>query len=912
MISSSDPIYQTFISQNQTPANLNQWYLVAQGAPGAVVTDNTSDIQALEQDIVANEFLQSVQDLIAEDPLVCMEGMYYTRMLYVSESTIYLSDPLNPDAIDQRYSVRAFAGATEKNLWLKKIAPSQLVLATSREHYLITGTLEALPDGTLDVVITPIGEKYPSLSADVCNGNGVLFYPAADGIRATNGSNSTLISQGIRLLWQGATRFGVPGVAIQTQDSITYSLAAAHTKLYCVIPCIDGVHRMVCYDTVLQTWRLIDTRDDPLAVCATPTDRIIVGYSQTSVGVYEIEKAGTTSPTPFTLQTVFDCNGQPRNRKDTFTLKIIADTGGSQVDVYLSKDSDDPIGSYTLIGNVSSSGMTTSYFPLNNITLGFRYSLKLVDHNLVSTFKLYETTIEYEPRPEQVDYLRVLPTNLGSIARKRFTAYAVVIDTLGNNISFTPYVDNSAQSPYSFSTATKLTYIFYFTSETLGTDIGGIFSGGVFEFYTVNIEECVSEKLPTPVEFLVIPANNYGTPNRKRHTSYKFQILTRGSNVVFTPILDGVSYQTAIFNTTTKRTVEYFFTPGVDVIGIDIGGTLSGINPFEFYGVITPQQIEQLPDRLEYFVIPANDYGVPNRKRHSSYKFQINTNGSPVTFIPIVDGNFGIPAVFTTPSKQTVEYFFTADTVGIDIGGTIESLPGNPFEFYGVVIPQTVEKLPDRLEFYKTPNTNFGAAARKRIRTIPIVIDTYGQPVTFTPIVDGVLQSDTTTLISTGKTTLFHFFSNDVFGTDYGGTFQSQGNQPFEFYEYGQPENVEVLPVAKKYDQLGPIRLDKIGKLFGFRLRLIMNGSTTSLPYQILGDYSPSDPTYGTPILYSNTIPVFPGLDNVYEVFLPKSVNTDIVRLVLGPTTDSFHRYDTHVKVQTSGMESDSQWVLIR
>ena len=219
MISSTDPIYQTFISQNKVPANLNQWYLVAQGAPGAIVEDNTSDIVALEQDIVANEFLQSIQDLIVSDPIVCMEGMYYTRMLYVSESTIYLSDPLNPDAIDQRYSVRAFAGATEKNLWLKKIAPSQLVLATSREHYLITGTLEALPDGTLDVVITPIGEKYPSLSADVCNGNGVLFYPAADGIRATNGGTSTLISQGIRLLWQGSTRFGVPGVAIQTQET---------------------------------------------------------------------------------------------------------------------------------------------------------------------------------------------------------------------------------------------------------------------------------------------------------------------------------------------------------------------------------------------------------------------------------------------------------------------------------------------------------------------------------------------------------------------------------------------------------------------------------------------------------------------------------------------------------------------
>ena len=915
MVSSTDPIYQTFISQNKVPANLNQFYLVAQGAPGTTVTDNTSDVIALETNIVANQFLMSIQDLITIDNIVAMEGMYYERMLYVSESTIYLSDPLNPDAVDTRYSIKAFAGTTEKNLWLKKLNPSQLVLATTKDHYLITGTLESLPDGTVDATISPIGEKYPSLSGDVANGNGTLFYPAADGIRATQGSNSVSISQQLRLLWQGNTRYGIPGVDVFTQYQVPYSLAAGKTKLFCTVPMLDGTRRVLVYDVVLQTWRLLFT--DPIAVCTTPSDRIIAGYGEQTEGIWELETgAGVqaiagTQGYPITMQTVFDCNGQPRNRKDTFTLKLICDCGGSPVNVFISKDSNDPVNSFTQIATISNNGMQTNYIPLNNVTLGFRYAIKLTDVNGVTVFKLYETTIEYEPRPEQLDYMRIIPTNLGTVARKRFTAYAVVIDTLGNNISFTPYVDNSAQSPYNFSTATKLTQIFYFTSETIGTDIGGIFSGGVFEFYTVVLEECVSEKLPTPVEFLVIPANNYGTPNRKRHTSYKFQILTRGQPVLFTPILDGVPYATATFNTTIKKTVEYFFPPG-DVIGIDVGGTLASLaaTPFEFYGVITPQQIEQLPDRLEYFVIPPNDYGVPNRKRHSSYKFQINTNGQNVTFTPIIDTVAQTPAIFNTNGKQTVEYFFYNDTIGIDIGGTLQG--ASPFEFYQVIVPQTVEKLPDRLTFYKTPNTNFGVAARKRLRTIPIVIDTYGSPVTFTPIVDGVLQGNTTTLTTTGKTTTFHYFVNDVFGTDFGGTFESQTTQPFEFYEYSQPEDVETLPVAKKYDQLGPARFDKIGKLFGFRIRLIMNGTTQSLPFEVLGDLNVTDPTYGNPVLYSGTIPVFPGLDNVYEIQFPKSVNTDIFRLVLGPTTDTFHRYDIQVKMQASGMESDSQWIPLR
>lgn len=1107
MISSTDPIYQTFIQGSKIPASLNDFYFVGQGAPGAIFKDNTSDIEALQINITANQFLQSIQDLIAFDPIIGMEGLYYERMLYVSNTSIYLSDPLNPDAVDTRYTIKAFSTNTEKNLWLKKISPSQLVLATTHDNYLITGTLETLPDGSVDVTIAPIGEKYPALCSSVCNVNGNLFYAAADGIRVTNGSGSTSISQQLRLLWAGETRHELSGVLVDTQNNQNYSIAAGKTKIYVTVPLIDGSSVLYVYDTQLQNWRFVDNGQNPTCVLVDGLDRVLVGYGP-QFGIVIIDNGQPdASGWPIEFRTVYDANQQPRNRKDTFTLKINADTGGMPVNVFVAIDG----GGWTQVGTITSSGESTSYFPMDGHTLGFRYAFKLTDVNLVKVFTLYELTLEYEPRPEQLDYLRVLPTNLGTVSRKRFTAYAFVIDTLGNTINFTPFVDNTAQTGLSFSTGTKLTQIVYFTAETVGTDIGGVFSGGIFEFYQVAIEECVSEKLPTPVKFLVIPSNNYGTPNRKRFTSVKFQILTRGHDVTYTPIIDGTSFPTAIFNTTTKRTVEYFF-PEQDISGLDLGGTLSGSQPFEFYGLIVPQQVEQLPDRLTYFVIPQNnygspnrkrfssikfeintngqdvlytpqvdndtldpqiintvfkrtvfvyfngfdlsgvdiggtlasqtstpfefyqvirpqeveeipalleyflippanygtpnrkrlssfkfqintfghfcsftplvdrlpgsplifktfvketieyfytsdtvgidfagivqstetpafpfefyevitpqtveklpdrlefflippsDYGVPNRKRHSSYKFQINTNGQPVQFTPIIDMVRLTPTSYTTASKQTVEYFFKSDTVGIDVGGELAIQGTQPFEFYGTVVPQTVEKLPDRLEFFKSTNTNFGVAARKRVRTFPIEIDTYGQPVTFTPIVDGVLQSVTTTLISTGKTTLYHFFGNDVFGTDYGGTFLSQTNQPFEFYGYGQPEDVETLPVPKIFDQLGPARFDKIGKFFGFRLRLIMNGLTTLLPFKFYGDLSPTTPANSN-LLFQGNLAVTPGIDGIYEIQLPKSVNTDILRLVLGPTVDSFHRYDCHVKVQTSGMESDAQWIRMR
>ncbi len=133
----------------------------------------------------------------------------------------------------------------------------------------------------------------------------------------------------------------------------------------------------------------------------------------------------------------------------------------------------------------------------------------------------------------------------------------------------------------------------------------------------------------------------------------------------------------------------------------------------------------------------------------------------------------------------------------------------------------------------------------------------------------------------------------------------------FEFYEMMHPEDVEVLPVPKKYDQLGPMRFDKIGKIFGFRVRLIQNGTIESMPYAIYGDDSESNPHLNS-ALFSGSFVVRPGFDNVYEIQLPKSINTDIFRLTLGPTTDSFHRYNVFVKVHISGMQGQAKWLPIR
>lgn len=819
-------------TQLNLPSNLDSYLRVGVSKPGVQFIDKVSDTDAILLDIELNPFLLSLYPLTdgngITEPIIGVEGIYNERMIYLTPTSVLISDPLDPDAVDSRYTIKVESDPTEGNLWLKKLTNNVLILGTNKDLYEISGTLLPLPDGTLDATIIKIGEKYPPLTTDCCaiTGGGIA-YVASDGIRVTSGSNSQLISPQLKLLFQGESRAGFAPVVISRFSD--FRIAAGKTKLLCIFPLQDGTRQLLIYDFILQTWRIQIT--NPVTVYATQKDRVLLGYNNTgNVGgsgqIFELDAAGALSGFLDTsgnsivgfqvnFTTVYDHNQQPRNRKDTFTLKLTLDTGGRTVSVYTGIDG----GAFAFVQDISATGLTTIYIPMNAFTLGKRYAFKIVDRNYLTKFRLYELTLEYDPRPEQLDYLRIQPSNLGTITRKRFTNYAFVIDTLGNPITFTPLVDNSnAVTPANstVNTQVKQTFIHYFTEETLGTDISGILSGGVFEFYGLNTEEIVSEKLPVPTEFLVIPPNDYGSPHRKRHSSYKFQINTRGKDVLFTPILDGLSYEARVFNTTTKRTVEYFFET------------------------------------------------------------------------------------------------YRGDIIGIDIGGSLSALQGTPFEFYGVVIPEEVEVLPARLEYLRIPNNNFGYAARKRVRTLPLVIDTYGQGVLFTPIVDGLAQNNSTLLVSVGKTTLFHYFIDDSFGIDYGGQLVAQNGQPFEFYELGKPEDVEVLPVAKRYDQIGPLRWDKIAKIFDIRIRLIMTGSTTSIPIKIGGNDNFTVPANIGPYLYDSSFPVNPLRDQIYEIQLPKSVNTDIFRLILGPTTDPFHRFDVQIRVSLSGMESDSQWIPIR
>ena len=818
-------ITDTQVNNSIPQSNLDQWYKVGE-TTGAGVEDNLSDVDAIIQDITVNVYLLEPRIDITDD-FIDMIGIDNGRTIYMSTKSIFLSDYLNPDAIDSRFIFNVTGDDTETNLWIKQVSNQLRVLATTHDQYEISGSLVENPDGTLDIQIRAIGEAFPPLGYEATAIDGLVYYIARDGLRGTNGGPSTNLMTGqITSMFQRyIARHGIPTVDITSGGVNPYGIAAGRGKIYCAVPLGDGTRRLFILNTQTGVWRLQYT--DPISLCLTTNGKVLGGYGGGDGNLLvEIEANNASSPggVMIYLLTVSDANGQPRNRKDTFTLKIIADTGGQPITVYIQRDSGGADatnfgeGPYITLGTITGNGEETFYFPLDasNITLGFRYSLKLTGSSL-TTCRIAEITIEYEARPEQVDFLRIQQQNFGTISRKRFISFAFVIDTLGNNVTFTPVIDGVDQATSTVNTTSKTTYIHYFTDERTGIDIGGRLKGtsnnAIFEFYNIDIDKSFSEVMPAPAEHLVIPEDNFGSPDRKRATSIKFVLNTRGNNVTFTPLLDGIAAAPTTYNTTIKQTVEYFFVEDTDITFIDLGATL-----------------------------------------HTS-------------------------------------------------GVTSES--HLPFEYYGPLVPQQLEVLPPRLKSLFLPTTNFDIPTYKRLRTLPLSIETNGDNVDVNCVFDGTPYYKPFSVNTQGKRTVFCYFDTDVFFVDVAVDLESREDTPFEFYKLEQPLDVEVLPVPRVYDQIGPFKMDKVGKIFAIRLRLIT--TATPLTVNIYTEDGEAFPTYGT-VTYTTPLTVVPGTDQVYEVDMPKSINPSVVRITL-QSSGIFFRMDTLIKVAMSGMETDSQWV---
>lgn len=220
-----------------------------------------------------------------------------------------------------------------------------------------------------------------------------------------------------------------------------------------------------------------------------------------------------------------------------------------------------------------------------------------------------------------------------------------------------------------------------------------------------------------------------------------------------------------------------------------------------------------------------------------------------------------------------------------------------PFEFYEIIQPKNVELFPEQLQNYTIPVTDFGNPNKKRIRVWPFTIDTFGQDVIFTPNVDGV-NGTPTTFNTTGKTTVFHHFTTDIFGINYSGNFD--GTSAFELWQVHEPFIVQILPIARRFDQIGPEELFEYSKIRAFEVRLLAF-SGTSIPYNV----------YFEDVSITNgSFAVTDSKEGTFRISLPKTVAGTDLRIELGPTSFDFHRWYTRIQIMTEGrINTENQWI---
>lgn len=208
---------------------------------------------------------------------------------------------------------------------------------------------------------------------------------------------------------------------------------------------------------------------------------------------------------------------------------------------------------------------------------------------------------------------------------------------------------------------------------------------------------------------------------------------------------------------------------------------------------------------------------------------------------------------------------------------------------------------PEPLSFLRIA-TNYGLAAKKRLRTIPIVIDTRGSSVGIQVIADGV-SLGTQNFTTNERVTVFYYMNTDVFATDLIINITAASGKVFEYYEAPAPVNVETLPVGKLFDQIGPVELERIGALLEFRVRML--ATTNTITYNVFMD--------DVSVVSAGVLTVTPNVDKTYgPIKMPKGIQGSVCRIEFLSSNGVFYRWNCKLKFTTGGTKSDTKQITIQ
>ena len=450
--------------------------------------DLVTDEEALFENIILNTDLVSVATL-TED-ILSIVGPMEGRWFYFTNNFIYPSEINNPDLVDIGKAIRINGSNSELFLWAAKVAVATIMVATTKDIYVLSGTFQTYPDFSIDIYYRPLGIKHPPVIRQVAIYNGICYSLASDGWRMydSSGGDVNLVIPNTDILYSGITSSNSSFIPGQAPGTYFYPCAIDGEKFYAIV-----FERVEVYHIARKYWATLHYEGFTSASVLAS----IPGGGMTAVlNVDKIQRDfdrrsnlllnNTDKQSFFYITPAFD-NGQPANNKDPLTFKWHGNLGvaGDVVTFGVITEG----GFSTPIGTVSFTGTTPALHILNaNIIPSSRF-YRFTVNGVAANFVQEWMSLDYEAHPAQLTHLIIRPSNFGISSEKRVRAWPFIIDALGNSVTFTPNVDNVPITPDTFNHNYKKTYVYKFIEDAFGTDYGGVFHGGPFEYWGEDASE---------------------------------------------------------------------------------------------------------------------------------------------------------------------------------------------------------------------------------------------------------------------------------------------------------------------------------------------------------------------------------------------------------------------------------------
>lgn len=506
------------------------------GGPWAgdqTVDDVLSDDDALEVNLVLER-----TNTTPPDTIIGIAGPHYDRLLCLTASFVYPSQPRNLDSFDSLQPVRV-GDASETAYWIARVR-EEVFVGTSKDIYRFDGDWTEGPDGLINVIKRPMGVAHPPVSSAIAQDGDTLIYLAADGWRVL-GSETPITSGDVDLLYRGYTRHGISPVNLTTGR---FRAAVANGMLTAITP--EGasttsstvLHR---YQTQLQRWYRHTYSPSWRCVYREPDGTLIASDNAGYVWTLDTGTQDASSDIAVVLWTPADDNDQPNQRKDAWDARVRTNTNGQTATIAVHLD-----GSGSSSTSFTAAPTDLSPVAANLSSLSPYRQMQFRVTGSFSTFLWYDYTVTYRERPPILVFAEPKPETRGT-SRKRFAGLTVTLDTLGGAATVTPVLDDVAQTGLSVTTSDPTSTALTFNS-LVGRDLWAkIAKSDGFEYY--GLEPNVLATLP-PIFKGRTPDNTFGVLGQKVITGLRVRACTLAATRTFTPILDGVT-QTGTFTLTT-------------------------------------------------------------------------------------------------------------------------------------------------------------------------------------------------------------------------------------------------------------------------------------------------------------------------------------------------------------------------